>query len=131
MVGFFFAQGERARVRRIDIDLLSEEELIDLNHRIISRLRFLRDMRSHAEMLNFRVGEKVRFQPAGHPEVIGTLTRYNKKSVTVVAENGQRWNVHPTFLFKAASRSSERNGAASHQESVIPFRQPAAKKSAD
>jgi hypothetical protein len=29
---------------RIDIDKLSEEELIDLNHRILERLRFLNQM---------------------------------------------------------------------------------------
>lgn len=76
---------------KIDIDRLSEQELIDLNHKIVSRLRFLREMRSHAEMMNFRIGEKVRFQPSGHSEVTGTLTRYNKKSVTVIAEDGMRW----------------------------------------
>lgn len=112
---------------RIDIDRLSEEELIDLNHRTVSRLRFLREMRSHRQMLDFRIGEKVRFHPSGHPEVVGTLTRYNKKSVTVIAENGQRWNVHPTFLSKVASQAPERSGATSQDRSVILFRPPGTK----
>lgn len=110
---------------KIDIDCLSEPELIDLNHKIISRLRFLREMRSHAEMMHFRIGEKVRFHPAGHPEIIGTLTRYNKKSVTVIAEDGARWNVHPSFLSKAESQP-ERTGGG-QQNSVILFRQPGTK----
>ena len=33
----------------IDIDKLSEEELIDLNHRIVERLRFLNQMRALIE----------------------------------------------------------------------------------
>ena len=32
---------------KMDIDKLSEEELIDLNHRIVERLRFLSQMRTH------------------------------------------------------------------------------------
>lgn len=108
---------------RINIDYLSEQELIELNHKIVSRLRFLREMRSHTEMMNFRIGERVRFRPSGHPEVTGTLTRYNKKSVTVIAEDGMRWNVHPSFLSKAMpyaepAETQEQDG------SVIPFRQP-------
>ena len=41
----------------IDIDGLSEDELIQLNHKVVARLRFLREMRSHATMLDFRIGE--------------------------------------------------------------------------
>lgn len=107
---------------RIDIDHLSEEELIDLNHRIISRLRFLRDMRSHAAMSNFRIGEKVRFHPSGHPEITGTLIRYNKKSVSVIAENGQRWNVHPNLLFKAApDRPAHKKDKNTQEGSILQF----------
>jgi len=35
----------------IDIDKLTEEELIDLNHRIVERLRFLSQIRGHSKML--------------------------------------------------------------------------------
>ncbi|HME60346.1 MAG TPA: hypothetical protein VKH62_03765 [Candidatus Binatia bacterium] len=33
----------------INIDELSEAELIDLNHRIVERLRFLSQMRAHSQ----------------------------------------------------------------------------------
>ncbi len=112
---------------KINIDGLSEEELIELNHKIVSRLRFLREMRSHVEMLDFRIGERVRFRPTGQPEVTGTLTRYNKKSVTIIAENGQRWNVHPSFVSKAGSTQEERGGDA-QEGPVIVFRQPMPRK---
>jgi hypothetical protein len=64
---------------KIDIDKLTEEELIDLNHRVVERLRFLEQM----------------------PTVTGTLTKYNKKTVTVISDDGHRWNVSPSFLRKA------------------------------
>lgn len=83
---------------KIDIDKLTEAELVDLNNRIVQRLRFLHQMRSHARMLEFSVGDRVEFQPDGHPLVVGMLTRYNRKTVTVVTSSGQRWNVAPQFL---------------------------------
>jgi len=49
----------------IDIDQLSESELIDLNHRIVARLRFLRELAAHSNMLEFRIGERVSFTPKG------------------------------------------------------------------
>ena len=86
----------------IDIDKFTEEELIDLNHRIIERLRFLNQMRAHSQMLDFKIGDRVTFQPQGRPPVVGMLTRYNKKTVTVITDSGQHWNVAPGFLRKAA-----------------------------
>jgi hypothetical protein len=84
----------------IDIDNLTEAELVDLNNRIVERLRFLSQMHAHAEMLEFKIGDRVAFQPAGRGEVIGMLTRYNRKTVTVITDDGQRWNVSPTFIRK-------------------------------
>ncbi len=65
----------------IDIDQLSEAELIDLNHRIVERLRFLSQMRAHVEMLEFKIGDRVTFQPHVQGQLEGLLTRYNKKTV--------------------------------------------------
>jgi hypothetical protein len=83
---------------KIDIDKLTEAELVDLNNRIVERLRFLSHMRAHARMLAFKIGDRVSFQPDGHPVLSGMLTRYNKRSVTVIADGGQRWNVAPALL---------------------------------
>jgi len=85
----------------IDIDKLTEAELTDLNNRIVARLRFLSQMRAHAQMLEFKIGDRVSFQPEGHRGVVGMLTRYNRKTVTVITDDGQRWNVSPTLLRRA------------------------------
>lgn len=86
----------------IDIDQLTEAELIDLNHRIVARLRFLRELQAHASMLDFRIGERARFRHQSGQPVTGMITRYNKKTVSIVTDEGQRWNVSPQLL--------ERNG---------------------
>lgn len=93
-------------MRHIDIDSLSEEELIELNHKVVARLRLLNEMRSHCAMMDFRIGERVKFHPAGRPEMIGTLTRYNKKTVTIITDSGQHWNVAPGLLSKVDSASA-------------------------
>jgi hypothetical protein len=88
---------------KIDMSRLSEAELIELNNRIVERLRFLRQMRTHEKMLQFNIGERVTFQPEGQPPVVGMLTRYNKKTVTVITDDGQHWNVSPRFLRRVVS----------------------------
>jgi hypothetical protein len=102
---------------RVDIDTLTEAELIDLNNRIVARLRFLGQMRTHAQMLDFRIGDRVSFQPDGHRTLVGMLTRYNRKTVTIITDNGERWNVSPTLLRRADARGSERDA-----RNVVPLR---------
>ena len=89
---------------KVDIDKLSEAELIDLNHRVVERLRFLSQMRAHSQMLDFKIGERVTFHPDGHPLLVGIVTRYNRKTVTVITDAGQHWNVAPGLLRRADSR---------------------------
>ncbi len=58
-----------------DIDKLTEPELIDLNHRIVARLNFLGEMRAHEAMLQFRIGDRVAFQPTGRAPLAGMPLR--------------------------------------------------------
>jgi len=103
----------------INIDSLSEEELLELNHKIVARIRFLREMRSHVQMLDFRIGERVRFQPSGRLEITGTLTRYNKKSVTVITDSGEHWNVAPGLLRKVNQTTEDPPNASA--STVVQF----------
>ena len=105
-------------MKRINIDELTEAELIDLNHRIVERLKFLNQMRAHAHMLEFKIGDRVTFQPQGCPPVVGMLTRYNKKTVTIITDDGQRWNVSPNFLDKADATGKPRTSP----KNVLPLK---------
>lgn len=104
---------------KIDLDELTEVELIDLNHRIVERLRFLNQMRAHGRMLEFKIGDRVTFQPAGRPPVVGMLTRYNRKTVTVITDDGHHWNVSPMLLRKVESPRH----ADSNKANIIPLKQ--------
>jgi hypothetical protein len=96
----------------IDIDQLSEAELVDLNRRIVERLRLLAQVRAHTEMLRFKVGDRVSFRPEGRGPVQGMLTRYNRRTVTIIADDGQQWNVSPGLVTEvAAARGGTRAGS--------------------
>jgi hypothetical protein len=85
---------------QINIEQLTEAELIELNHRIVERLRFLQQMRAHERMLDFAIGARVMFTADRGEAIAGILTRYNKKTVTVITDSGQQWNVAPGVLHK-------------------------------
>ena len=80
---------------KIDVDKLSENELIELNHRIVERLKFLESVRRHEEMMEFSIGDKVSFSPSSREKQFGVLIKYNKKTVSVVTEQGEPWKVKP------------------------------------
>lgn len=100
------------------IHRLTEAELVDLNHRIVERLRFLQQARSHKHMLQFAIGDRVCFEPEGRETVVGILARYNRRTVTVITETGQRWNVAPQLLQRVVESS------ATHEDNpnVVPIR---------
>lgn len=101
----------------IDIDRLSEAELIELNNRIVLRLRFLDEMRAHSVMMQFKIGNRVSFDPPNRPTVTGVIAKYNRKSVTVVSDQGQQWTVAPSLLRKAEIDITSPDGA----QNVVPI----------
>ncbi len=105
----------------VEIDSLTESELIDLNRRIVARLRFLQQARTHVSMLHYRVGERVTFHPPGRRSQTSVITRYNKKTVTIVTNEGQHWNVAPQFLQHVESRD---NATPAGADNVISLPRP-------
>ena len=94
---------------KIDIDSMSYEELLKLNHRIVERLKFLDSMRTHHEMMQFSPGDQVCFQPPGRDKQFGTLVKFNRKTVTVITGSGERWNVPPHLLRKVKDVKDTKN----------------------
>jgi hypothetical protein len=94
----------------IDISKLDEAELAELNRRIVARLRYLQEARTHHQMLSFNVGDRVRFQPPGHDPKTGVIVKHNRKTVTVVTDDHHHWNVAPVFLSRLISEEPGHNG---------------------
>ena len=82
----------------IDIDGLSYDELLDLNDRIIARLKHLDAADTIDAMMKLTLGSKVCFDSGKHGIQVGTLIKFNQKTVSVLTEDGRRWKVSPQYL---------------------------------
>jgi hypothetical protein len=82
----------------IDIDQLSYDELVALNHRIVERLKFLDAMQAHQTMMAFELGARVSFASNRHGRQTGTLVKFNRKTVTVLGDDRREWRVPPAML---------------------------------
>ena len=91
----------------IDLTQLCEHELIELNQKIVERLRYLRDVRAHHQMRELRPGDRVSFSPEPGRKVAGTILRLNRKSVSLVATDGVHWRVAPALLSRTESKDIE------------------------
>ena len=81
----------------VDIDGLSLEELMQLNHRVVERIKMLQSMQAHVDMMAFNLGSKVSFD-TDHGRIVGTLVKYNRKTVNVVSDDGRHYRVTPGLL---------------------------------
>jgi hypothetical protein len=81
----------------IDIDGLSYEELLQLNHRVVERLKMLDAMQAHVDMMAFNLGARVSFD-SQYGRQFGTVVKYNRKTVTVLGDSGRQWRVSPGLL---------------------------------
>ena len=81
----------------INIDNLTEDELLALNRRVIARLKLIQQHSTLNSMIKFEVGQRVSFDPDGRMRT-GILVKFNPKTVVVLTDDGQRWKVSPQLL---------------------------------
>lgn len=84
----------------INIDTLTESELRNLNRRIVARLKMMQQLKTQAAMMEFQIGDYVCFCDNTGCPIWGTITKYNKKTVTVISDHDEHWNVSPVVLKK-------------------------------
>lgn len=82
----------------IDIDNLSIEELEELNHRIVERLKYVDAIRVQQAMMALSIGTQVSFDTQRHGRVFGTVFKLNRKTASVLTDDGRQWNVSPHLL---------------------------------
>jgi len=82
----------------IDIDALSREELVELNDRVIERLKYLDAVYAQRAMMALNIGSQVSFDSSRHGRVFGTLIKFNRKTVVVLTEDGVQWRIPPDIL---------------------------------
>ena len=82
----------------IDLSRLSEEELVDLNRRVVERLRLMRSARQLVDLARFSVGMRVEFTTDDGRTLQGEIARLNRKTATVCCNPSGHWRVSPALL---------------------------------
>jgi hypothetical protein len=106
----------------IDLSELSEAELVSLNHKIIERLRFLRDVKAHHHMQELRPGDQVSFNPEPGRKVTGTILRLNRKSVSLVDSSHVHWRVSPSLVSRVETKDVEIEITKHPSQPTEPFK---------
>ncbi len=57
-------------------------------------------MRAHTAMLKLSIGDRASFRGDDGEEVRARVVRYNRKTVTVLADDGAHWCIQPEILSK-------------------------------
>jgi len=78
---------------------LNEEQLRELNRKIVERLKLIHRAKSAVSMAKFNLNDRV-FLVHDNKKLIGTVIRLNPRSVTVNMDDGRQWRIAPEFLTK-------------------------------
>lgn len=82
----------------IDLSKLSRKELVELNRRVVERIKELDADQTTDCMKGFSIGDKVSFEPPNGEPVKGMVIKKNKKTISVLDGSGHKWNVSPSYL---------------------------------
>lgn len=81
------------------IETLNEDQLHALYKVVVERLNLVHKMRALYAMQNFNLMDRVSFTHNGK-YYEGIVNRLNQKTITVILDDGTRWNVTPGSLTK-------------------------------
>ena len=102
----------------IDLQKLSDQELIQLNREIFGIMQTRRQLRTMREMSKFHIGERVEFKDQLGRVVRGVVVRINQKTVSVETHQPcSQWRVSPQTLSKVADQPHL--GISNQQGSVV------------
>lgn len=86
------------------VESLDPDQLHALYNVVAERLNLVHRMHALHAMQNFSFMDRVSFTHNGQ-YYEGIVTRLNQKTITVVLDNGSRWNVSPGSLTKLETES--------------------------
>ena len=78
---------------------LSIDELYFINKIVVDRIKYLQKATALFDMAKFRVGEIVSFNN-GSKFITGRILKFNQKTVSLLTDDNEQWNVAPKLLVK-------------------------------
>jgi len=79
---------------------MREEDLLFLNRMVVERLNLLAHARSTVQLAQFAEGDRVEFTTNDGALKRGSVVRLNKKTASLLTDDGQQWKVSPALLRK-------------------------------
>ncbi len=79
---------------------MGEADLLFINKLIIERLHLIRQAKSTVALAQFSVGDHVAFKDNLDRWQFGVIEKLNKKTASVVTDQGERWKVSAGLLRK-------------------------------
>ena len=86
-------------MKSFDIGKLSDDDLLLLNHEIISLVKSRHRLRGRRKLLSFDIGDSVTFEGPEGGKVHGKILRVNQKTVTIATDKGT-WRVDGSCVSK-------------------------------
>ena len=77
---------------------MGEEDLLFLNRMVVERLNLLAQARSTVQLAQFAEGDRVQFTANDGTIKRGRVVRLNKKTASLLTDDGQNWKVSPALL---------------------------------
>jgi uncharacterized cupredoxin-like copper-binding protein len=81
---------------------MGEEDLRYLNRMVVERLNLLAQARSTVQLAQFAEGDLVEFATRDGTVKRGAVVRLNKKTASLLTDDGQHWTVSPALLRKSS-----------------------------
>jgi hypothetical protein len=72
-------------------------------------------------MMKLTLGSKVCFDSGKHGIQVGTLIKFNQKTVSVLTEDGRRWKVSPQFLSPVIDEASSATNVIELKTNKYPW----------
>ena len=79
---------------------MGEEDLRYLNRMVVERLNLLAQARSTVQLSQFAEGDRVSFTTNDGADKHAVVLRLNKKTASLLTDDGQNWKVSPMLLRK-------------------------------
>ncbi|MFK7859256.1 MAG: hypothetical protein AB8B64_10555 [Granulosicoccus sp.] len=98
------------------VDSLNSSQLQTLNGLICDRLDYLRNLDTLKSMNQFEMGDYIQFTDKQGQVQTGQITKFNRKTISILSSEGKKWNVSPQMLERVANPTL--------RESTHPFNQP-------
>jgi hypothetical protein len=79
---------------------MNEADLLYLNRMVVERLKLLHQAKSTAQLTRFSEADRVSFTANDGTVKRGVIVRLNRKTASLLTDDGHHWNVSPELLRK-------------------------------